>query len=98
MATPPVNTHSKKTTSAPVTDSELKHHQQELGLFGKIFGSKEQAPVYFAGTLAILSLVGMCAVAFTPTSPEKSDVLKTFGGIVIAALTFLGGAYGGRQH
>jgi hypothetical protein len=98
MATPPASRHSKKTTSAPITDTDLRHHQQELGLFGKIFGSKEQAPIYFAGTLALVALVAMCVVAFTPTAPEKSDLLKGLAGIVIAALTFLGGAYGARSH
>ncbi|MEH2498558.1 hypothetical protein V1294_005037 [Bradyrhizobium sp. AZCC 1678] len=80
--------------NSQITDSDLQHHSQELGRLGSIFGSKEQAPIYFAGLLMVVASVGFCIVAVCPTTPEKSDALKALGGIIIAALTFLGGASG----
>jgi hypothetical protein len=80
--------------NSQITEADLKHQSQELGRVGSIFGSKDQAPIYFAGLLMVIASVGFCIVAICPTTPEKGDALKTLGAIVIAALTFLGGASG----
>jgi hypothetical protein len=80
--------------NVPITEATLRHHAQELGLLGKFFGSREHAPLNIAGIIAFFGLIGLMASLFA-TAPAQNDLAKTFGGIVIAALTFLGGYWGG---
>ena len=81
--------------STQLTESDLKHHSQELGKLGILFGSKENAPVYLAGILAILSLIGCIFVGvYASDTPTKGDLIKPLAAIVIAALSFIGGASG----
>jgi hypothetical protein len=86
QATPIVNT----------TEIALKQRSQELGLFGKLFGSREHAPVNIAGAIVILGMLGLFIVAVSPSSPDfsKADLIKSLIGLVLAALTFLGGYLG----
>jgi hypothetical protein len=93
---PPTRRRSKSATSAPVNESDLRRQSQELGRFGSLFGSKEHAPIYFAGAIAILALIGLIAIGLSShtITPERGDILKLLGGIVVSALTFLGGASG----
>ena len=85
-------------SSSPVTDSDVKLHSQELGGFGRLFGSRENAPIYIAGILGFIALVGAIAVGILASvSPDKSDLVKALVGIVIAALSFIGGASGRGQ-
>ena len=92
-------TVSRKKGTGPkdsaVTESDLIRQSQELGMFGRIFGSKEQAPVFFAGTIAMVALLGMIVVELFSSSSDKGDFIKSFAAIVLAAVTFLGGVYGG---
>ena len=81
----------KPSTSSPITENELQHHSQELGSFGRMFGSKENAPVYFAGMLAVLSLLGALGVGIFSSGNDKADLVKALLAIVVAALSFLGG-------
>jgi hypothetical protein len=85
----------------PIAEAELRRHAQELGLLGRIFGSREHAPLNIAGAIAIFGLVGLIGSLFASTGAQ-GDLAKTFGGIVIAALTFLGGYWSGgggpRSH
>ncbi|PTE10151.1 hypothetical protein [Mesorhizobium helmanticense] len=85
----PVNTQ--------VTETDLKHHSQELGYFGSLFGSKENAPVYIAGLIAVIALFGAIGVGIWGPTPERAEYVKMLGGIVIAALSFIGGASGRNQ-
>jgi peptidoglycan/LPS O-acetylase OafA/YrhL len=67
-------------------------------LLGKIFGSSEHAPLNIAGSVLLLCVLAMLATPFLPIASNfpVADVLKLFGGIALAALTFLGGYLGGR--
>ena len=81
------------------TDSDLKHRSQELGLLGKVFGSRDHAPINIAGGLIIMGAAGMIYVGVTaPSGTATPDILKALGALVLAALTFLGGYLGGRER
>jgi hypothetical protein len=97
---PPEPTPGNIRRDYEITDAELRHHSQELGLLGKIFGSRENAPINIAGMLMFLGLLGLITVPFLPQSASFSqgDMAKTLGAIVLAALTFLGGYLGGGKR
>lgn len=82
-----------------VTENDIKQRSQELGLIGKVFGSREHAPINIAGAIMVLAILVMFAVPFLPEAQgfSKGDMEKTFGGILLAALTFLGGYLGGGK-
>jgi hypothetical protein len=67
-------------------------------VIGKLFGSREHAPLNIAGTIMLLCLLAMFATPFLPASQSFSatDLMKTFGSIALAAMTFAGGYLGGR--
>lgn len=80
-------------------EGQLRHHSQELGLLGKLFGSREHAPINIAGMLMVIGVLGLLLVPFVPEGHtfSQADLAKTLGGIVLAALTFLGGYLGGSK-
>jgi hypothetical protein len=83
-------------SNTQLTDSDLRHHSQELGWFGKIFGSRQQAAVIFAGVIGFVCAAGLIGVGIlAPAGAEKADLLKSLVTIVIASFTFLGGIVGG---
>jgi hypothetical protein len=88
---PPTSQEIQITTAA-----EAKKRSQELGLFGKLFGSREHAPINIAGAIILLGVIGVMALPFLPTSAEfsKADIAKLLGSLVLSALTFLGGYLG----
>ncbi|MDG4894632.1 hypothetical protein P9272_13725 [Mesorhizobium sp. WSM4976] len=93
-----VTTPTEKEISHPqVTEGNLRMKSQELGLFGKFFGSREHAPVNIAGALILLGLAGMMLAPFLPTSNgfNVGDMEKALGALILAALSFLGGYLGG---
>lgn len=67
-------------------------------MVGKVFGSKEHAPINIAGMIIVLAIFGMLATPFLPAdaTATRGDLLKVFSGIGLAALTFLGGYLGGK--
>jgi hypothetical protein len=85
-------------TRSQVTQVDIDHLSKEIGMLGRLFGSKDHAPINIAGLLVFVCIVAMVIVAFvTPASGvSSSDLLKLFSGIALAALTFLGGYLGGR--
>jgi hypothetical protein len=81
------------------TETSLRQRSQELGYLGKIFGSREHAPINIAG---IIIVIGILALVFMPFLPEsktlsQGDLAKVIGGLILAAFTFLGGYLGGKQ-
>ncbi|WP_449410603.1 hypothetical protein [Methylobacterium komagatae] len=91
---------SKNTSAASLSPTELQHHVQELGLLGRVFGSKDHAPVYIAGAIAIIGMIGICIASAVPGSVDfsRADLIKALSGIILAALTFLGGVYSGSRR
>jgi len=71
------------TRTYEVTDNYLKRRSQELGIMGKVFGSKEHAPINIAGTIIVLGVLGLILIPFFPASPSLSqgDLAKTLGGL-----------------
>lgn len=53
-----------------------------------------------AGIVIIVCIIGMVATAFMPANSggKPDDMLKLFGSIALAALTFLGGYLGGQAR
>ena len=77
-----------------LTDTDLKHHSQELGLLGKIFGSASEQAGNVAGFSVIVSFVAAVAVMlWMPDggSISKKDAALAFTGIITLALGFLFG-------
>jgi hypothetical protein len=95
----PTTTDALPPAAPAITEASLKQRSQELGLLGKIFGSREHAPINVAGAIMMIGLCGMIAVPLFPASPSLShaDLEKGLGGLVLAALTFLGGYLGGGK-
>ena len=61
---------------------------------GFVFGSKEHAPLNIAGLVLVLCIIGM--VVPDTGGVTAADMLRIFGSIALASLTFLGGYLGGR--
>jgi hypothetical protein len=77
-----------------LTDNDLKHHSQELGLLGYIFGSRANAPVYIAALAIVFSFVIICCVlAFAQESDglSKTQMVGLFIPIITGALGYLFG-------
>lgn len=83
-----------------ITEADLRHHSQELGMLGKIFGSRDHAPINIAGLLVILGVLGMIGAPFLPSSNGfvAADMVKAMAGLVVAAMTFLGGYLSGGKN
>ena len=76
----------------PSETNDPAFHQRELGAVGRILGSKDQAAIYIAGLIAFVALVGVILVAtVAPEKTQSADVIKGLTGVVVAALTFIGG-------
>jgi hypothetical protein len=98
--TPPrgdVTPPAREAGQYPVTEGSLKLKSQELGLFGKLFGSREHAPINIAGALIFFGLLGMFVAPFLPSSSgfNVADLEKALAALILAAFTFLGGYLGG---
>jgi hypothetical protein len=63
-------------------------------MFGVLFGSRDNAPVYLAGIIGFVALLGAIAIGIWGTGAERGDLIKSLVAIVVAALSFIGGASG----
>lgn len=79
--------------AAKVLDAEAQ--KAEIGWVGKIFGSRKHAPTNMAGMVLLVSLVVLGILALMHSSEDnfRSDVLKIFGGLAIAALGYVFGSW-----
>lgn len=79
-----------KELAAKVLDNESKERQ--MGIFGLLFGTREHAPTNIAGSVLIISLFGLLAIAFFHVEESvRPDLMKAFSGIALTALGFLFG-------
>jgi hypothetical protein len=92
-----VKSKNYKQVAPAVTDPDLRQRSQEMGLLGRLFGSREHAPINIAGALIIMGTGGMIWIALVATSPSTPDILKALAALVLASLTFLGGYLGGKD-
>lgn len=80
--------------SAGLTDADLRHHKQELGVLGSFFGSKENAPFYIAGLTIIGAIIClMIILVFVPSAQDfpKGQAITLFGSIITGALGYIFG-------
>lgn len=91
---------SKSNQPTVSVDAEERRRSQELGMLGKLFGGRDQAPINIAGAIIVLGIFGVLALPFVPASTDfsKSDMAKSLGSLILAALTFLGGYLGAGRR
>lgn len=69
-----------------LTDKMLEHHAGERGFLGRLFGTKEHAPMNIAGLAIVFLLVLLAVVIVAPLDPSvPRESLIT---AIIAAITF----------
>jgi hypothetical protein len=73
-----------------VTDAELRHHSQELGWMGKIFGSKDNAPGNIAGFAVIISMAMLAILLMGKRCTEPVEERRRSGdrGLCFAVTRF----------
>lgn len=93
-------TPPKRTQTTHITESDIKLRSQELGMMGKVFGSRENVPVFIAGcvTLAMVVLIGVTLFAPIQGDLSKWQVLQWLGGFLLAALGYLFGSISGGSR
>ena len=76
-------------TQSGITDADLKHHSQELGLLGMIFGSHENAPYNIAAVAIVSSLIILGVLLFQ--QPQNTAGITLMGAIVTGGLGYIFG-------
>ena len=76
-----------------ILDAEVQ--KAEIGWVGKLFGSRKHAPTNIAGMVLLVSLIalGVLAVMYGAEADFRSDIIKIFGAIAIAALGYVFGSW-----
>ena len=79
--------------ASKVLDAEAQ--KAEIGWMRKLFGSRKHAPTNIAGTVLLLSLVGLGLLAFVPVADAavRPDLIKIFSAIALAALGYVFGSW-----
>ena len=67
---------------------DLSIRKAELGIFGKVFGSSEQAPTNIAGCVAVLCVVALVLQPFFEPAAVNTDTLKI---VLLTILAYLFG-------
>lgn len=83
---------------ASTSNDDLERGRQELGFLGRFFGSKENAPVFVAGLVSVMGLVGLLILVIWPGPASSGDGIKTLSGLVLSALSFLAGTATGSRR
>ena len=91
-------TASTELQRAGLTQIDLRHHSQELGWMGRIFGARQNAPGNIAGACVAISMMALILLlVYAPESPRTSQGITLFGGVVTLALGYLFGRSEGRR-
>jgi hypothetical protein len=95
-------TVTQQPVSPALTESgQLRRHSQELGLLGKLFGSKEHAPMNIAGfavVVAFFCIVGVLCWMPDTAAFSRKDATLILVGIITLALGFLFGRGSAHPH
>lgn len=75
----------------------LKRERQQMGIIGSLIGNKDHAPTSVAALISVLILFIMAGLAIWG-GPEKTDHVKLFGSILLAALGYLFGTLSGGRR
>lgn len=86
-----IKTQGGVTSSAipKLTQEDLVHHSQELGLLGKVFGSRENAP-YNIAAVAIVTALGLLGFMLIK-QPQNTAGITLLGAIVTGGLGYIFG-------
>ena len=70
-----------------------------MGKMGTLFGSRENAPTYIAGIVALFFAVVLALLLFVPLGEgiTRLSALQLFGGFFLAALGYLFGSISGGR-
>ena len=69
---------------------ELEIKRQDLGSFGRVFGSRDNAITYVVAALVIFSLLFLALTAFFGT-PSSTTIVEIFKGIAYMGMGYLTG-------
>ena len=81
----------------PDAEIQLKREAQNMGRVGSWFGSKENAALYFAASLMLLSMLFLGILALVEP-PMRAEIAKVFAAVIVGALGFIGGLLGSRNN
>jgi hypothetical protein len=70
----------------------IKHHQQNLGLLGSLFGSNANAATNIAGLVILVSLTLLAVSLFVTGNSEIAEARTYFVGMIASALSYIFGA------
>jgi len=85
--------------ASQITTNHIRYRSQELGLAGKLFGTKDNAPINIAGCLIAVSFLAIFLAPYLPLKEgfTLADMEKSLLGLIAAAFSFLVG-YAGGSH
>lgn len=101
---PITGSRSTKTQSnVQLTDADIRMHQQELGLIGRLTGGEKMTVITLCGFCIFLCLFGMMLIIFIPHENKQisdSDTVKGLLALVASIFSFLAGflSAGGRSR
>lgn len=91
MANRVLNLPKDPQVAGQVISAEHATRVAEMGKFGVLFGSRDNATVYIAGLSILVILVGSIALALVEPS-LRADIFKVWAAFLLAALGYMFGA------
>ncbi len=82
-----------------LTEIDLKHHSQELGMLGRFFGSRDNAPTNIASVAVLLFIFLLALASILPLADgvDRDDLIKTVCALLLSSLGYLFGSASGRR-
>jgi hypothetical protein len=79
---------------------EAERASAEMGRIGAWLGSRDNAVIYIAALVALISLIAAALLAAydSPSSPLRGDMAKTFAAIALSALSYIFGSTSRRAN
>jgi hypothetical protein len=74
-----------------------RERAMEMGKIGTWLGSRENAVIYIAAAVIVLSMIGATIMVLINT-PTSGDLAKAFGALAISALGYMFGSIGRRDN
>jgi len=76
-----------------------KEKELDMGKIGAFFGSRDNAVIYIAAAVIVLSMIGGALMVLPDTlSPARADMAKAFGALAFSALGYMFGSISSRHH
>jgi len=78
---------------------EAERASAEMGRIGTWLGSRDNAVIYIAAVVALISLIAAALLAaYDSSSPLRGDMAKTFAAIALSALPYMFGSTSRRAN